>query len=157
VINSAVVKLLSGWEGPPMQLVHLAGERHLADLADLDSSVPWKLLGFEPEMSYFYAASDLVVARAGGAVAELTATATPSILVPGQFGSGKHQAANAEALRAAGAAEVIVEDHLDRLPEAVARLLGDEPARDRMSAAAASLGKPAAADAIAEMMTAAHG
>ena len=46
-------------------------------------------------MELFYAASDLVLARAGGGVAELTVTATPSILIPGVFGSSGHQAANA--------------------------------------------------------------
>ena len=47
-------------------------------------------------MELFYAASDLVVARAGGAVAELTATATPSVLVPGEF----RQAATSRRTRA---------------------------------------------------------
>ena len=58
-------------------------------------------------MELFYAASDLVLARAGGGVAELTVTATPSILIPGVFGSSGHQAANAAFLKEAGAAEVL--------------------------------------------------
>jgi UDP-N-acetylglucosamine--N-acetylmuramyl-(pentapeptide) pyrophosphoryl-undecaprenol N-acetylglucosamine transferase len=67
-------------------------------------------------MELFYAACDLVIARAGGAVAELTATATPAILVPGGFGSGHHQAANAGALAGVGAAEVVAESEIGRLP-----------------------------------------
>jgi UDP-N-acetylglucosamine--N-acetylmuramyl-(pentapeptide) pyrophosphoryl-undecaprenol N-acetylglucosamine transferase len=156
-INLAVFQMVSSWEGPRMQVLHLVGERNLEHVPALDSRVPWKVVGFEPDMARFYAACDLVVARAGGAVAELTATATPSILVPGEFGSGKHQSANAAALRAAGAAEVIHENQLRALPGTIARLLSDEAGLEGMSAAARSLGKPAAADTIAEFMAAAHG
>jgi UDP-N-acetylglucosamine--N-acetylmuramyl-(pentapeptide) pyrophosphoryl-undecaprenol N-acetylglucosamine transferase len=156
-INQAVYDMVAGWAGPPMQVLQLVGERNLADVPETAARVPWKVVGFEAQMSYFYAACDLVVARAGGAVAELTATATPSILVPGSFGSGDHQAANAAALEAAGAAEVVGEDRLDLLAGTIGRLLEDEALRGRMAAAAGSLGKPAAADTIAGYMAAAHG
>ncbi len=63
-------------------------------------------------MDLFYAVADLVVARSGGAVAELTATATPSVLVPGKFGSGGHQMGNAMALSRAGAAVVLGEEEI---------------------------------------------
>lgn len=108
-------------------------------------------------MELFYAACDLVVARAGGAVAELTATATPTILVPGGFGSGDHQAANADALAAAGAAVVVAEPELGRLPSIVTSLLNDRGRLQAMASATSKLSRPDAADVIAHAMREAHG
>jgi UDP-N-acetylglucosamine--N-acetylmuramyl-(pentapeptide) pyrophosphoryl-undecaprenol N-acetylglucosamine transferase len=103
-------------------------------------------------MDYFYAACDLVVARAGGAVAELTATKTPAVLIPGGFGSGRHQQANAAALAAAGAAVVVPEAEMSRVPSLVAGLLGDRPRLDAMARGCATLARPQAADQIAAAM-----
>jgi UDP-N-acetylglucosamine--N-acetylmuramyl-(pentapeptide) pyrophosphoryl-undecaprenol N-acetylglucosamine transferase len=108
-------------------------------------------------MAWFYAAADLVLARAGGAVAELSATATPAILVPGGFGSGAHQKVNAERLAAAGAALVVTEQQLGSLPALVEDLLGSPGRRTEMAAAGRVLAKPHAAAAIAEEMKRAHG
>ncbi len=108
-------------------------------------------------MDLFFAACDLVVSRAGGAVAELTATGTPSILVPGGFGSAGHQAANAAALEEAGAAAVLAETDLGRLGEVVAGLLADPAAVSQMRVAAAGIARPDAATVVASAMIDAHG
>lgn len=107
--------------------------------------------GFEERMELFYAAIDLVVGRAGGVVAEYTATATPAVLVPGGFGSGGHQRANARALEEAGAAVVVDEGDLSRLPAAVEQALRRLP---EMKAAAQRLARPHAARDIARAMLA---
>jgi UDP-N-acetylglucosamine--N-acetylmuramyl-(pentapeptide) pyrophosphoryl-undecaprenol N-acetylglucosamine transferase len=108
-------------------------------------------------MDLFYAACDLVIARAGGAVAELTATSTPAILVPGGFGSGDHQAANAAALAAAGAAVVVAELDVARVPSIAASLVArPEQLRD-MALACLKLSRPDAADVIAGALKEAHG
>ncbi len=98
-----------------------------------------------------------MIARAGGAVAELTATGTPAVLVPGRFGSGGHQEANAAALAAAGAAVVVGEDRLDALGSEVRRLLEDPAVRARMGEAARRVARPDAASAIARAMVELHG
>ena len=158
-LNRAVEQMVAGWEGPPLQVLHLAGEAHAARLTDLaEGSVrPWRVLGFEAEMEHFYAATDLAVARAGGAVAELAATATPSILVPGAFGSGRHQASNAAAFADRGAAAVVEQGDLTDLPATVARLIGDPARLEGMAAAARSLAKPRAAATIAGALRGMHG
>lgn len=158
-LNRAVAEMLASWSGPPMQVVHLAGAAHADDLAAAAaaSPVPWVVLGFEEAMEYFFAVCDLVLARAGGAVAELTATATPAVLVPGGFGSAGHQAANAAALQRVGAAEVVPEDQLGRLAEVVAELLADPSRRAQMAAAAAALARPQAGAIIAGAMRELHG
>ena len=108
-------------------------------------------------MDLFYAACDLVVARAGGAVAELTATATPAILVPGGFGSGEHQAANADALVAVGAAMIVGEGEIARLPSIVNELISQPQRLQDMAPASAKLSRPDAADVVAGAMRQAHG
>ncbi|MEX1249138.1 MAG: glycosyltransferase, partial [Acidimicrobiia bacterium] len=91
-------------------------------------------------------------ARAGGAVAEITATATPSILVPGEFGSSGHQRENAAFLEKAGAAAVVTERDLTRLPAVITEIMSDPGALDSMMAGARRIARPNAAKAIAEAM-----
>ncbi len=107
------------------------------------------VLGFEPAIQYVLAASDLVVARAGGSVAELTATGTPAVLIPGGFGSSGHQAANAAALAGAGSARVVNEEQIGELAKVIEELMGDRGERERMAAAALRMARPGAADQIA--------
>lgn len=55
-----------------------------------------------------YSISDLMVARAGaGTIAEISATATPALLIPYPFATGDHQTYNAKNLEQAGMAEVL--------------------------------------------------
>ncbi|MFZ0014570.1 MAG: UDP-N-acetylglucosamine--N-acetylmuramyl-(pentapeptide) pyrophosphoryl-undecaprenol N-acetylglucosamine transferase [Acidimicrobiia bacterium] len=153
-VNEAVTAMLARWEGPAVAVVHLTGESHLEAMSGLAAAggVTWVRRGFEERMELFYAVSDLVIARAGGAVAELTATATPSVLIPGEFGSGGHQAANARALETAGAAVVVAEDALGGLGAKVRGLVEDEGAREEMRRVAAAIAKPRAALTIAGTM-----
>jgi UDP-N-acetylglucosamine--N-acetylmuramyl-(pentapeptide) pyrophosphoryl-undecaprenol N-acetylglucosamine transferase len=153
-INDAVAEMLEYWEGPRLQVVHLTGDDHLESIRSISApaTVEWVRRGFEDRMELFYAVSDLVVARAGGAVAELTATATPSVLIPGSFGSGGHQAGNASGLASAGAAVVITEGAVSDLSEVVRRLVSDDAARADMAAAARAISKPEAALTIASAM-----
>lgn len=154
VINEAVAGMLANWAGPPIQVLHLTGVGHLEAMSGrpAPSRVAWKRVGFEEKMDQFFAAVDLVVSRAGGAVAELTATATPAVLVPGSFGSGGHQEGNARFLEQAGAAVLVEEDELARLGTVVAELVEDKERRGTMQEAATEIAKPDAARTIARVM-----
>lgn len=154
-INEAVAAILGRWSGPAIQVLHLTGAEHVEAISEMPAAtgVEWRRLGFEERMELFFAACDLVVARAGGAVAEITATGTPSILVPGRFGSGSHQLENARFLARAGAAVVIEEDRLGNdLEASVARLVSDPSGREAMAAATSDMAKPDAALTIARKM-----
>jgi len=153
-LNETVAGMLKGWRGPPMQVVHLTGVSHSEAMSGRSAAenVVWRRVGFEDRMDRFFAVTDLVVSRAGGAVAELTATGTPSVLVPGQFGSGGHQSGNARALERAGAAVIVEEDALAILGEVVADLVTDADRRDAMAAATRDIAKPDAARTIARTM-----
>jgi UDP-N-acetylglucosamine--N-acetylmuramyl-(pentapeptide) pyrophosphoryl-undecaprenol N-acetylglucosamine transferase len=134
-----------------VQVVHLAGDAHAEGLA-ASATPDWRIVAFEDRMDLFYAAADIVLARAGGAVAELSATATPAVLVPGGFGSAGHQSANAAYLAGAGAALVVEEAEVDTVPSVISGLLADRSRLEAMRAAASSLARPDAADVIAAAM-----
>ena len=111
-------------------------------------------------MADVWAATDLAISRSGASsCAELTACGVPSILMPYPFHKDMHQRANAEQLAAAGAA-VLVDDEKDRRKNAdklrpvVESLLYDADRRRRMAEAARGMGKPEAAETVAdELMT----
>jgi UDP-N-acetylglucosamine--N-acetylmuramyl-(pentapeptide) pyrophosphoryl-undecaprenol N-acetylglucosamine transferase len=102
------------------------------------------------------AAADLVVGRAGSStLAEVTALGLPIVIVPYPHAAG-HQTANARQLVEAGAGRLIADAAFDA--EALldaARLLEDPTAHLAMSAAARGLGRPGAADAVADLVLAA--
>ncbi|MDX1449163.1 MAG: glycosyltransferase, partial [Acidimicrobiia bacterium] len=139
---------------PGVQVVHLAGEIHAESI---EATADWTVIDFEDRMDLFFAACDLVVARAGGAVAELSATATPAVLVPGGFGSAGHQAANARFLEEAGSAVVVEEGAVESVPAVVAAILAEPDRLEQMRSAAASLARPDAATTIAAAMISEHG
>ncbi len=101
------------------------------------------------------AAADLVVGRAGSStLAEVTALGLPMVVVPYPHAAG-HQRANALALADAGAARLVEDEDFDAgaLLDGAA-LLDDPQSHVRMSAAARELGRPAAADVVAELVLA---
>lgn len=163
VLNESVVHLIAGWSGPDLQIIHLVGSRNaseyerLADTMDIPPSVMWSVVPFETEMEYFFAASDLVLARAGGMVAEITATGTPSVLVPGGFGSKGHQDASARYLEEHQAGVVVSEADQYGIVEAVSLLASDPDRRRRMAEASRKIGRPEAAKVIARAMIEHHG
>ena len=157
ILNRAAEVLAATSDGGGFSILHLTGSDHLESVAvSSDHFGRWHTVGFEDRMDYFYAACDIVVARAGGAVAELTATATPAVLVPGGFGSGEHQAANADALVSVGAAVVVSENDIARLPSLVTGLILQPERLHEMALAAARLSRPDAAGVVAAAMRHAH-
>jgi UDP-N-acetylglucosamine--N-acetylmuramyl-(pentapeptide) pyrophosphoryl-undecaprenol N-acetylglucosamine transferase len=102
------------------------------------------------------AAADLVVGRAGSStLAEVTALGLPIVVVPYPHAAG-HQRANARHVVEAGAGRLIEDEDFDAaaLLDA-ARLLDDPAAHLAMAAAARGLGRPGAADAVADLVVAA--
>jgi UDP-N-acetylglucosamine--N-acetylmuramyl-(pentapeptide) pyrophosphoryl-undecaprenol N-acetylglucosamine transferase len=149
-LNEAAVEAF-GEDGPP--LLHLAGERDYVDLASRVSRPDYRLLAFTDEFGAALAASDLVVARAGGSVWEVAAAGRPALLVPYPHATGDHQAKNARYFERGGGAVVVPEDRLDLRPQ-VTELLESPSRLEAMGQAMLALAKPNAADVIAEELTA---
>ena len=157
VINDAVEASVEALDQHSISVLHLVGERNKELVSRADAHRNWVVVPFEDRMQDFYAACDLVVARAGGAVAELLATGTPSVLVPGAFGSGGHQDANAKYLAESGAAVVLAQDRLGDLATTVVELMVDPARLEAMTAATGMLAKPDAAAIIAGELRSMHG
>ena len=143
-------------------VVHVTGDDGLAEATEARAALPQGVRDrYRPEaflgegMLTALAAADVVVGRAGSStVAEVTALGLPMIVVPYPHAGG-HQRRNAEILATAGAAELIDDAEFDAasLLAAAARL--EDPARHaQMAAAARGLARPAAADAVAELLIA---
>lgn len=108
---------------------------------------------FIDDMAVAYASADLVIARAGATTcAELSAVGLPAILVPYPYAADDHQRWNAEALVRAGAAEMILDRELtgEHLAAVVGPLLEDGARRAAMAARARALGRPDAAERVAD-------
>jgi len=90
-------------------VLHVSSSPRAADVERRLASVGLvvKTLAYCHRMDLAYAASDMVLARAGaGTVAELAATGTPSVLLPYPHHKDQHQKLNAAQLESAGAAIV---------------------------------------------------
>ncbi len=106
------------------------------------------------------ARAQLVIARSGAStVAELTVIGRPAILVPYRYAADDHQTANARALEAAGAAWVMSEAAFttEALAERLAALIGDSEALAKAARAAHGLGRPDAAERLADLVLATAG
>ncbi len=105
---------------------------------------------FIERMDYAYAIADLVVCRAGATtLAELAVAGKPSVLVPYPHATADHQTANAQTVRAHGAAEVIEDARLDEQLVPVIRGLMAGGRLASMAAASKQLARPEAARTIA--------
>lgn len=156
-INCAMV------EAVPLMLNQVSGLRLVHQTGAADA--PWvrqryqeigldaQVLEFVHDMGEAYGRADLVVCRAGAStLAELSAMAKPSILVPYPFAADDHQRRNAEIVRDRGAAVMILNTELtgERLAECVLALVRDPERLHRMGEAARSL---AVADATARVVS----
>jgi UDP-N-acetylglucosamine--N-acetylmuramyl-(pentapeptide) pyrophosphoryl-undecaprenol N-acetylglucosamine transferase len=114
-INDALTGLLKSDGLPPgWQLVHVTGEKEYDRVRAAIGKPEGAVRPYLHDLSDAYAAADLVLARAGAStLGELAAIGMPSILVPYPYAAENHQAANAEAFRAAGAAVVVADRELD--------------------------------------------
>lgn len=145
-----------------LAITHQTGERDLARVRDAYAAAgcPATVEPFLHDMHARMRAADLVVSRAGAStLAELTILGKPMVLVPLPTAADDHQRKNAVALAAAGAAEVIEERELsgERIAATVTALAGDAARRQRMARAALALGRPDAAERVADRVAALAG
>jgi len=110
---------------------------------------------FIENMGSAYAASDLVISRAGAlTLAEITACGKPSILIPFPFATADHQRHNAEALQKKGAAKMILQRDLtvEVLAEKISNLLSEEIGLEQMAEKSKKMGRPEATSLLVDEM-----
>lgn len=145
------------------RVIHITGEggydQAVAGRDALPSNLraryrPEKFL--DEEMTLVLAGADLVIGRAGSStLAEVAAFGLPMVVVPYPHAAG-HQRRNAEEMVGAGAARLIEDGDFDAEALLSAAAILDRPdERAAMAAAARSLARPGAAEAVAELVLAA--
>jgi UDP-N-acetylglucosamine--N-acetylmuramyl-(pentapeptide) pyrophosphoryl-undecaprenol N-acetylglucosamine transferase len=154
-LNEAVPRALARL-GVPKIVTHQAGshaeEAVRAEYERLGAARWATVVPFIEDMPGALAGADLVISRAGAsAVAEICAVGRPSLLIPYPF-AGDHQRFNALSLESAGAAVCLFSADAteERIATEVGRLLAEASTLPRMAECARTLGRPDAADAIAE-------
>jgi UDP-N-acetylglucosamine--N-acetylmuramyl-(pentapeptide) pyrophosphoryl-undecaprenol N-acetylglucosamine transferase len=162
-VNLAAIEAFAEREGRDFDVLHLAGTRDFPELERRLAAAPhrdrYALLAYEPDLGDVLAASDLVLGRSGGSIFEVAAVGRPAILVPYPHATADHQSANAEWMRAGGAAEVLADGDLSAagLAATVGELLGDPARLAEMTAASRRLARPDAARRIADEVLEAAG
>ncbi|KNG95152.1 undecaprenyldiphospho-muramoylpentapeptide beta-N-acetylglucosaminyltransferase [Pseudaestuariivita atlantica] len=157
-------------ETVPPALAALDGElrRHLrvshqARAEDAEAvAAQYAEAGIDAEVQPFFhdvparmAEAQLVISRSGASsIADLSVIGRPAILIPFAAAAADHQTANARGLAEAGAAEIVTEAELSpaRLSDCVAGILSDPARATAMAEAALALGKPDAAQELADMV-----
>jgi UDP-N-acetylglucosamine--N-acetylmuramyl-(pentapeptide) pyrophosphoryl-undecaprenol N-acetylglucosamine transferase len=109
------------------------------------------LLPYVDRMDLAYAASDLVLSRAGAITcSELMVTGSPAILVPSPNVAEDHQTRNARAIETRNGAVLLPEGKLsNQLSDVVSDLIHDEARLSEMSTSMKQMARPQAAYEIA--------
>jgi UDP-N-acetylglucosamine--N-acetylmuramyl-(pentapeptide) pyrophosphoryl-undecaprenol N-acetylglucosamine transferase len=145
------------------ELIHQCGEKNINEI-ELTAQIIVKEKGLikyyhpkgflsEEELKHAYAASHLVISRAGaGAIFEIAAVGKPSILLPLLEAAQDHQAQNANAYAKTGAAVVMESKNPTPalLFSKIVFLFSHHEKLKEMSKAALAFSKPDAAKTIAE-------
>ncbi len=141
-LNESAAELASAF-GEMVSVLHLTGPDHHEAVAEQARSVSnWVTAPFESDMQFFFAASDLVLSRAGAmTVSELAVTSTPSVVVPLPAGKG-YQALNARDLERAGGALVVAQDRIADVPGLLSSLVSDPDRLAAMRSGARSVARP---------------
>jgi len=156
-INMAMVEAaaLLAAGGSHLRLVHQTGERdvEMVRAAYRQAGLQAEVEPFLYDMGRQLGTADVIVCRAGATtLAEITAAGRSAILIPLPTATDDHQRKNAEALAAAGAAEVLLQQDVTGpvLADRLLALAGDRARRLRISAAARLLARPDAARVIVD-------
>jgi UDP-N-acetylglucosamine--N-acetylmuramyl-(pentapeptide) pyrophosphoryl-undecaprenol N-acetylglucosamine transferase len=150
-LNDAIASLVDAGLPPELSVIWGTGQASYDGYAKYESPRV-RVRPYLAPIRNAYAAADLALTRAGAlTVAELCAWGIPSLLVPLPTAAADHQRANARALEAAGAAQVLEQSTLtaSSLGHAIAGILTTPNQLAIMAESAASRGRPDAAERIA--------
>lgn len=142
-----------------VQVVYVTGERYFDELEKKLSALVLRfprrlhLLPFHPQLPKLLSVSSLLVSRAGATtLAEITALGLPAVLVPSPNVVDNHQEHNARFLSESGAAVLLPEEELDRLPEVIVSLLKSPQKLEQMRLSSRELGVPDAAEKMSRLI-----
>ena len=161
-LNRVMPHALAALPGARPRVLHQAGPRWEEEVRQryAQAGIAADVVAFLERPADALAQVALVVARAGAlTVTELAAARRAALLVPFAAAAHEHQLANARALAATGAAEVVVEAAAtpEALAAALSRLLVQPEALRRRGEGGARLARADAATEVARMVREAGG
>lgn len=140
-----------------LQIVHQTGERdyNAVRTAYARQEIPAEVVPFLGNMPERFAWADFIVCRAGAiTAAEVAAAGRAAIFIPFGRATDSHQLRNAQEMARAGAGRVISEPELtpERLAKEIFSLLDQPQEIVKLSTAARSMARPAAAREIVNLI-----
>ncbi len=159
-MNRIVREMLERWERPgEVQFLFQTGDADYEPIREscsrIDRTV--RVAPFLADMGDAYGVADLVVCRAGAStLSEITALGLPAVLIPLPWAAANHQEKNARRMAAHGAAVTLDQETLrpETLAEVITSLLADGKRRSEMAERSRRLGRPEAAEKIADSILA---
>lgn len=153
-LNDVLPKALANLPKDTFNVVHQAGEKHIAALqANYQAAgVQAETKAFINNMAEMYAWADVVICRAGAlTIAELACVGVASVLVPFPHAVDDHQTYNAKYLSDAGAAKLIqqTEFNVQKATEILSSLTRENCLA--MAIKARALAKPEATKTVADI------
>ena len=143
-INKSIINMADSLlERKDLYIVHITGEKQydeVVEALELSASKQnrYKVFPYQHQMAETLAASDMCISRAGAStIAEITARALPSLLIPYPYATENHQFYNAQALLNAGCVMYINDDAVSKpqFKDAVVKLVDDDKMREEMKLA----------------------
>jgi UDP-N-acetylglucosamine--N-acetylmuramyl-(pentapeptide) pyrophosphoryl-undecaprenol N-acetylglucosamine transferase len=132
-------------EIPQIHVLHICGKRFIGEASpSVPAGVVYQRVGYESRMAQVYAASDLLVVRAGAStVAEIVTIGIAAVVVPWEVSADGHQKLNAQWLADADAAYVVTEAQCSdgSAVTTIVNVLRDSDARERVARNARGLGE----------------
>lgn len=131
-LNNSIMAGLDTFQKAGIQVIWQTGKYYYKSIIERYGNQPKdsgiRIHEFLNRMDFAYAASDLIVSRAGaGTIAELCLVDKPVILVPSPNVAEDHQTKNANALVSKSAAVLVADKHAEaELVEQAIKVLGDE-------------------------------
>ncbi len=140
-INETVVEMLNTRFKGEFNLIFATGESQFDDIklsVCLDEKYKRmvKVVPYIYDVGQVYAASDLMICRAGAiTISELQTMGIPSILIPSPYVTANHQEHNARSLEKDGGAVVILENELnaDILYNSIIKLISNRDVLSKMA------------------------
>jgi UDP-N-acetylglucosamine--N-acetylmuramyl-(pentapeptide) pyrophosphoryl-undecaprenol N-acetylglucosamine transferase len=155
-LNRAVLAAAESILSVGVQVLHIVGPRSGSAVSRPRGEVPYVTLEYLDRMDLAYAAADFALCRAGAMTcAELTAVGLPAAYVPLPHGNGE-QRLNAVPIEQAGGGLIVADASLspEWISQVLLPVLLDHERVASMSRAAAALGNPDAAAALAAQVIA---
>ncbi len=154
-INKSILAGLEKLKAAGVQLIWQTGKLFYEEAQRAVAEVGYeqaRVFDFIARMDFAYAAANLVVSRAGAStVSELTLTGKPSVMVPLPTAAEDHQTKNIEAMVKRDAAVLVKDtDALQHLADTALNIINDADRLKQLSANAAAMALPHAAQKIAD-------